>query len=1018
MATETFRYIKHSDEKYFINDQGRTELVKYAKDLSFYVPFDSTTKASYHEGERNPIITGDASIENWGVFGQHLLLDGGSIKYDKSNFESISERGSVQFRLKPNFAHEYGYQEFLAEGPLTLPTFPKIQTSTSKFGGGSLDLNGGYEKYISYDVDNVFTMVQKGAITFYVKCNYIGTPTSKVTLLSIGDETNKNKIEIFHETDGDLTAKIYDQNGGLVVDLSFTWQANTNWNEITLSFDLSEGESRLFLNGTEYVLSNGVGIRTNPVGKIIVGGEYSDFSIDDLIMFSFNKYVSDYSRRNTSLKNSEDAIFSAPYDTNYNLTVGNFPVIISLTPVSADYGFRLLVDEEVTDISISIEKSDTLQSLVNKIHNQIQLSGATVSLVEGKIRVSSKVKGRNINIIDPVQLEILNLIPLLGGVSDSVFPNPPTSTVNLIDFYNGSNNQNRITFSHTTDSHLILKMYDSSGVKRVEKDLGIWNNKIYTWYAFEIGWNKTIAEVFIDGQLVDAFKTGFIRGSDTDLMLNSAPQSPYGFDELVIYNIQKNREDYLVPQYALTPYTTSNPYIDIHFGSGFRNHEVVDLNLNCSSNISFTVKLGNNWYYYYSGEWRDGNGTFQLSTSPSVLETKFSELIFEESLDIIIRAFFHSDGYSPAWLDEISIVTEIGEAQPATIIGTVSVSTVDLSSDYNVVITTANDSKEVDLSSEASNKSEVTIEEIKKAINSANIKDLAPASDDGLGHLILRTDGTGKNTLISISEGTTDNALDLVWGFEDSDIGSQATGQYFDYSEIYRWIRAQLGAPTVPVELTDEQLQDCVAPAVYWYNYYRNAKENIVYVTLEGNVREGWAIPQEVSGEDNIIEIIMHPRFPYVFYTGRTDIVGQVYMQWFFQQHQRDLRHMAGDYYLTMSTQKDINNIMGTEIKWHFYNGRLFIHPEPPAGIEIGIRFRSAVALNEINTNIFIRDYALGRAKTVLGTIRSTFGGSIPGGSEMLTLRGEALIAEGKEEMDKVIARMQTLTEPLGFDWG
>ena len=277
------------------------------------------------------------------------------------------------------------------------------------------------------------------------------------------------------------------------------------------------------------------------------------------------------------------------------------------------------------------------------------------------------------------------------------------------------------------------------------------------------------------------------------------------------------------------------------------------------------------------------------------------------------------------------------------------------------------------------------------------------------------------DVLISISQGSTNNALPLIWNASNKESSSYKEITYqppFNYDELFRWIRSQLGAPTAPVELTDEQLQDCVAPAVYWYNYYRNARENTIYVTLEGNSKDGWEIPEEVGGEDNIIELIMKPRFPYTFYAGRTDIVGHVYMQWFFMQHQTNLRHMAGDYYLIMSTQKDINNIMGTEVKWNFYNGRLFINPTPPPGMNIGIRFRSAIPLNEINTNIFIRNYALGKAKTILGTIRSTFGGMVPGGNEMLTLRGEALIAEGKEEMERVIQTMQQLTEPLGFDWG
>lgn len=587
----------------------------------------------------------------------------------------------------------------------------------------------------------------------------------------------------------------------------------------------------------------------------------------------------------------------------------------------------------------------------------------------------------------------------------------------ILNLNNGVDNKNKIVLYHTVDSKLKLEMYDNTGEKKVDKDFGEWAGDTYVWHAFELSWNKTIAELFIDGSMVDAVRTGFVRDSGTALTISATVGTAYSFDELIVYKKQKNSEDYVVPVNALTKYTQSAPYIDIHFGSGFVKHEITDLNLNCSSNMRFLVKLGYDWYTYIGG-WRKTTESELNKLNPSAMEVNFPEIPIEEHMDLIIRAYFVSDGYALAWLDEISINTDQSEAQPAFIIGTVDLTNpVDLSNEYNVVITTSEGSAEVDVSSAAADNTAVTLDEIKEAINNANIPDLI-ATDDGRGHLVLRTKKTGKDTFVSISEGTNADALPIIWGYEDSDMGSQGTGQYFDYTEIYRWIRSQLGAPTVPVELTDEQLQDCVSHAVFWYNYYRNAKENIVYVTLDGNVREGWKIPKEIGGEDNIIEIIMKPRFPYVFYTGRTDIVGQVYMQWFFQQHQRDLRHMAGDYYLIMSTQKDINNIMGTEIKWHFYNGRLFINPEPPKGMEIGVRFRSAVSMNEINTNVFIRDYALGKAKTILGTIRSTFGGTIPGGGEMITLRGEALIAEGKEEMENVISRMMTLTEPLGFSWG
>ncbi len=1025
MAIETFRYIEYSNEDLFENKEGRIELTEYAKDLVFYSSFDTLTDANFFEASKTA-VKNNATIENWGVFGQHVLLSNGSLSYHEDNFQSLSERGSIQFRVKPNFSHDYGYQNFLAKDSVSIPVFPRIQALHSRFGGASLDLSGGYGKHLTYSANNVSQLVQKGTITFFFKCGYTGTPDESVNFLSIGDETDNNKIDIRHKDTGELSARIFSQTGTLISELSFSWFANTGWNELTLCFNTTTGSNKFFLNGVMHSVSSSTGTREQPTGSVMVGGANTDIYMDDLAVFSEPLYTNDYAIRTSSIKSDrENLLLLASYDTGYNLNFGSHPLMVSLAPVNNTYGFKITVEKnslsgptyDEVNVSIVLQESDTLQDIVDKIHNEINGTDASVSLTDGQIRISSSLKGNKVQIGNTTGVS--SLIDVLEGVGESLYPNSPTSSVRLIDLYNGTNNSNRMSLIHTDSSHLQLVMYDNGGTKKVDKDLGIWNNETYSWYAFEISWNRTMAEVFIDGQLVEAVKTGFSRGTGTKLILNSTLDSYYGFDELIAYNVQKNKEEYDIPQYALTPYATSDPYVDVFFGSGFREHEVVDFTLNCSSNVYFSVKIGNKWFYHYSGDWRTSNATFQQSSSASTMETKFSDLLFEEELNVVVRAFFHSDGFTPAWLDEIAIITEIGEAQPAFITGTFNLSgTVDLSSNYNVVITTSDESKEVDLSSEAVDKSAVSMEEIKAAINNANIKGLAPVSDDGKGHLILRTSETGKNSFINISEGTIDNALDLVWGFEDSDFGEQATGQYFDYSEMYRWIRASLGAPTVPVELTDEQLQDCVAPAVYWYNYYRNAKENTIYITLDGNVRDGFTIPQEVGGEDNIIEIIMRPRFPYIFYAGKTDLLAHVYAQWFFMQHQRSLNHMAGDYYLTMSTQKDLENIMGTELKWHFYNGRLFITPPPPRGMEVGIRFRSAVSLNEINTNIFIRNYALGKAKTILGTVRSTFGGSIPGGSEMLTLRGESLIAEGKEEMERVIVEMQKLSEPLGFEWG
>jgi hypothetical protein len=110
---------------------------------------------------------------------------------------------------------------------------------------------------------------------------------------------------------------------------------------------------------------------------------------------------------------------------------------------------------------------------------------------------------------------------------------------------------------------------------------------------------------------------------------------------------------------------------------------------------------------------------------------------------------------------------------------------------------------------------------------------------------------------------------------------------------------------------------------------------------------------------------------------------------------------------------KDLANVLGTNINYRFFDGKLFITPPPPYGAVVGCVFRSAVSINEINTNMLIKKLSIARVKQVLGTVRSTFGGVVPGGTENLTLRGESMIAEGKQEETDALQELQRLQEPL-----
>ena len=128
------------------------------------------------------------------------------------------------------------------------------------------------------------------------------------------------------------------------------------------------------------------------------------------------------------------------------------------------------------------------------------------------------------------------------------------------------------------------------------------------------------------------------------------------------------------------------------------------------------------------------------------------------------------------------------------------------------------------------------------------------------------------------------DAIDLVWGYESADSGESAETTTIDYTPIYDYVRSQLGYPIVPVELTNEQLTNCLTEAITEYNRWRNHSENLVYATLSGNSVDGYEIPAVVGTPDNIIEIIFRPKFPFGYYSADPDLANSLYMQYMFQK--------------------------------------------------------------------------------------------------------------------------------------
>ncbi|MFW6281251.1 MAG: hypothetical protein ACOC1O_00440 [bacterium] len=675
-------------------------------------------------------------------------------------------------------------------------------------------------------------------------------------------------------------------------------------------------------------------------------------------------------------------------------------------PSNDTYGF-ILNDGgvEIGEYSFTLSTTATNTDIFNEVSNALNGVASVLRDDNNLITISSTTYGNSIVISEPTTAGINSLITLMGGVEESVVPNGPTVNVDFLTLAEASGNNNKIILTHDTNSHILLKMYDGNGNLSVDEDLGVWSNQPENYYAFELDFNEQIGQLFIDGILKKVFMTGFSRiDPKTYLTLSGASSNYHSIDELIIYNSYQNTKNYTVETSPLTPYSMNNPYIDIHYGNGFKENEIKDAVVTGTDDLHFVVKISNTWYYFQSGSWRTSNGTFNQSTAKDLFEANFTELFFNEDYDVIIRVFFNSDGLTEVSLDEIAIYREVGDEAAAHITSDIQISTVDLSTDFNIDIVTNQGQGTVDLRVSANDVTAVTLEELKSAIRLANIPGLETVTDDGNGRLTLVATTTGKESYIEVTDSDSNSALALVWGEEESDYGEDDTltseTTYIDYSELFRWVRSRLGAPLVPVELTDEHLEDCLEEAVYYYNKWRNFDENVTYTNLIGDPKNGWEIPAIVGGEMNIVEVIIEPRYPVAYYAGHDDFYSNLFMQQIFN---KEITQTAADYYISLSASKDINILLNTQIAWEVINKRLFITPLPSNSFKVAIKYKSALTIDQIVSSLSIKRLVLALAKIVLGNIRSTFGNQIPGGDGMLQLNGSELKSEGEQERQSII---------------
>jgi len=170
-----------------------------------------------------------------------------------------------------------------------------------------LDLAQSDIRYVDYTATNNADSQQVGAIKFKLTPNYTGAPNLELMFFYIGKENGdlKNSIHIKSQTNGDLYLFMFDEDGLGITGVYNVWLAN--WSptagttyEFELNWDLINGETRLFIDGTQFGTTKmGTGTRDSNIGLLRIGSNYSgvyksNFYIEDLIYYPTVQHTTDY----------------------------------------------------------------------------------------------------------------------------------------------------------------------------------------------------------------------------------------------------------------------------------------------------------------------------------------------------------------------------------------------------------------------------------------------------------------------------------------------------------------------------------------------------------------------------------------------------------------------------------------------------------------------------------------------------------------------------------------------------
>lgn len=226
------------------------------------------------------------------------------------------------------------------------------------------------------------------------------------------------------------------------------------------------------------------------------------------------------------------------------------------------------------------------------------------------------------------------------------------------------------------------------------------------------------------------------------------------------------------------------------------------------------------------------------------------------------------------------------------------------------------------------------------------------------------------------------------------------------------WIMMQLGAPVIKVELTESMVDSAIDSSIKIFSQWAPWENIGGFTTVSG--QSEYDLAEMFPGFIEIRDVIYSPS------------QAEAILQGFFSDFNFDNRHFFW-YHSTYATMADYTILnmynemylrtIGNEGQWTTYGNKLVVSPTPDKNIKVAVRYTAFPEDNDVRRDEWIRHYALAECKIMLGRIRSKYS-SLPGPRGDLSMDGDSLVSEGREDQQQLRERLNEFFIPALFETG